>query len=259
MDTKKIPLIEELYLITGIFKRFIAEFKRYYLNTISFFITITIIFYLIVLGFRSFGGAPNMSGSLQSTAIGYFTWIMVISVLTELSWNLMNEMNRGIIEQIFLSPYGPIKIYSYGQIVSLILNIPFLYLVMLIIFKMADLRIMVPPAFFLNMVFLLLQTYGFGMILGGITLKFKRTQALLQISQFAIIGLLVLSPEGKLGFLIPISPHFKIFRMIMEGQSISLTMWFKIFIASLVYYYIGMKIFSYFVRLVKKNGELSIY
>ena len=252
--------MEEWYLLVGIFKRFTAEFKRYYLNTISFFVTITIIFYLIVLGFRSFGGGtPNMSGSLQSTAIGYFTWIMVISVLTELSWNLMNEMNRGIIEQIFLSPHGPIKIYSYGQIVSLVINIPFLYLVMLIIFKMANLKLVVPPAFFLNMIFLLIQTYGFGMILGGITLKFKRTQALLQISQFAIIGLLVLDPGGKLGFMIPISPHFKVFRMIMEGEHVDPMMWIKIFTASLIYYYIGMRIFAYFVRLVKKNGELSIY
>ncbi|RKX53604.1 MAG: hypothetical protein DRP30_04225 [Thermotoga sp.] len=254
------PWLEEWYLIVGIFKRFVAEFKRYYLNTISFFITITIIFYLIVLGFKSFGGgAPNITGSLQSTAIGYFTWIMVVSVLTELSWNLMNEMNRGIIEQIFLSPFGPIKVYSFGQIVSLIINIPFLYLVMLVIFKMAKLKLIVPPAFFLNMFFLLLQTYGFGMILGGITLKFKRTQALLQISQFAIIGLLVLNPEGKLGFMIPISPHFMIFRMIMNGENVGMVLWLKVFTASLIYYYIGTRVFAYFVRVVKKNGELSIY
>ena len=249
-----------LYVFISTFKRSWFEIKRYWLNTISSIISIIIIFYVISLGFKYVGSNMNLGNSLQTTAIGYFTWTAILFSITDFSWTIMNEMNRGLIEQVFLSPFGPLTVYSFMQLSNMILMIPLMYIILIVVFKMASLSIIVPISFFIILMLLLIQSYGIGMILAGITLRFKRTQALLQITQFAIIGLLIFKTKSNLlKMLIPITQYFEAFYKILNNINISVNEWFMMLGASMIYFSLGALIFALFIKAVKINGELSTY
>ena len=245
-----------LALFAGMLYRMIVEMKRYYM--ISSIIVIVIIFVLIVLGFRSFGG-PAASESLKDTALGYFLWTVMLFSMTDLSWTIMNEMQRGIIEQEFLSPFGPATVFLMYEVAYAAVTLPIFYGMMVIIFSMAGMSIAVPPTFFLFLIGALIQSMGIGMILAGITLRFKRTNALLQLAQFAVIGLLFLDASGWKALVIPISPYFKIMKGIIAGNGFDPK--FALFTAAgtLIYAVVGMLFFKYFERGTRIRGDLSVY
>ncbi len=247
-----------LNLFKAVFLRSIAELKRYYLNTISTFVTLTIIFALIAFGMRSFGG-PNMGSGLRETAVGYFAWTSLLWLIGDLSWTIMNEMSRGLVEQIFLSPFGPLAVYVFYELVSVILSFPLLYGLMVVVFFMAGVDLRVPPSFFLVLITMMLQAIGIGMVFGGITLKFKRTNALLQVSQFAVIGLFFLKVPKWAWILVPVTPHFDLMRGIMAGKGLDPAEYGLALISTVLYLAIGMSIFGAFSKMVRKTGDLTMY
>ncbi len=245
-------------LVSGMVYRIFIEMKRYYLNFLSSIVVMIIIFLLIVLGFKSFGGSAA-SGTLRDTAIGYFMWMTMLFTLTDLSWTIMNEMQRGIIEQEFLSPYGPLAVFAAYQFSSILFNLPLLYGMMVVIFSLAGVSIKVPPVFFLYLVAAMIQTMGMGMMLAGITLRFKRTNALLQLVQFAVIGLLFLDARGFKAMIIPVSPYFYIMKKILSGESPEGATVLFALIGTAIYLAAGLLVFKFFERAVRIRGDLTTY
>ncbi len=245
-------------LFVGVFKRSFTEMKRYYVNYLSTIITMFIIYTLIILGVKSIGG-PSAGDTLQATAIGYLTWIAVLMTLTDLSWTIMNEMQRGIIEQEFLSPYGPLAVFIFYEISNLILNVPIMIGMMYGMFAVAGISLEINPLFFILLILLMAQSQGIGFILGGLTLKLKRTNALLQLIQFAVIGLLFVKTEGLQKVFIPISPYFELLRKVFNATPIQSYEVFFTIIGTFFWLFIGIVIFNFFEKVVRKEGALSIY
>ncbi len=250
--------MEAFYLFKAVFLRVLAEFKRYYLNTISTFVTLTIIFALIAFGIRNFAGA-SMGDSLRDTAVGYFAWTAILTTVGDLSWTLMNEMSRGLIEQVFTSPFGPLTVYTLYEAVNLIISLPLLYLLMVVIFLLAKVSLAVPASFFLILVTMMIQSMGIGLVFGGITLKFKRTNALLQVVNFAVIGLFFLKIPKWAWIFVPISPHFHLMKSVLGGEGFDVFGYFLSLLSTVIYLFIGILTFNFFVRSVKKTGDLTVY
>lgn len=245
-------------LFVGTFKRYFWEFKRYFANTISSIVVIFIIYTMIILGMKNFGSSTALE-MLGGTAVGYFVWTVVLVSLTDLSWTIMSEMQRGIIEQEFLSPFGPLTVFMMYEISGLLISLPLIYGIMVLMFWMAGLPILLPPSFFIFLLLLMVQSYGISFILAGLTLKFKRTNALLQLIQFAVIGLLFFKPSGVLSIIVPISPFFHVMNGIVEGKSPGLGDYVLCIAASLLWTAIGTYVFGVFEKNVRKLGSLSIY
>ncbi|QTA38824.1 hypothetical protein JYK00_04775 [Thermosipho ferrireducens] len=248
-----------LNLFKGTLLRVIAEIKRYYLNTLSTFAVMILIFYFMVIGINRFGSPASLGNNLQGVAVGYFVWIALLGALVDLSWTIINEMSIGIIEQSFLSPLGPGVIYLFYQLSNFIFMMPLTLFMMVVIFKMAGLSILVPKEFFIILILLIFQGYGIGFILSGITLRFKRTQALLQIVQFAIISFLIASFDGIYKFLVPANAYVVAMRMTMNNKPIDSYYWIGMIVSTLAYLTIGMLIFSYYSNKVRKKGEIAVY
>ena len=245
-------------LFKGTFLSAIAEHKRYYLNTISTLAVMILIFYFMIIGVNRFGSPTSLGNTLQGIAIGYFVCIALLSTLVDLSWTIINEMNIGIIEQSFLSPLGPSIIYLFYQLSNFIFMMPLILLMMVIIFKMAGLSIIVPGEFFIILILLIFQGYGIGFMLAGITLRFKRTQALLQIIQFGIIAFLIASFKGIFKFIVPANAYVAAMRMSINNNPIDFNYWIGMIVSTVVYLIIGMLIFSYYSNKVRKRGEIAI-
>ena len=237
--------------------RILAEMRRYLLNLISSLFIFVIIFTLIAFGFKSF----NQSGTetFRNTAVGYFVWIATLSSLTDLSWTIMGDMQRGMIEQVFISPFSPLLIYSVYEIVMNLFVFPIIYGIMVIIFKMAGMSLLVHPSFFYFLIMVMAQATGIGFILAGLTLKYKRTNALLNLAQFLILGLLFLNVEGWAGALVPIQPHFLAMKIASEGTFPPLELFLTSTLGTVLYIAIGVWIFDVFLKITLKDGDLSMY
>lgn len=246
-----------IHLVRGTLIRVIGEMKRYLLNLISSIIIFLIIFLLIALGFKTFGQGQSLS--FRNTAVGYFVWMSVMINLTDLSWTIMNDMQRGIIEQVFISPFGPLVVYTTYELLLLVIELPIVYGMMVLIFSMANMSVHVHPSFFYFLVLAMLQSLGMGYVLAGVTLKYKRTQALLNLAQFALIGLLFVSTNKWLMTLVPIAPHFRAMSVASEGKVPSWEYFLITAIGTALYMAIGVFIFSLFSKSTLKKGELSMY
>ena len=237
--------------------RILAEMRRYLLNLISSLFIFVIIFTLIAFGFKSF----NQSGTetFRNTAVGYFVWIATLSSLTDLSWTIMGDMQRGMIEQVFISPFSPLLIYSVYEIVMNLFVFPIIYGIMVIIFKMAGMSLLVHPSFFYFLIMVMAQATGIGFILAGLTLKYKRTNALLNLAQFLVLGLLFLDVEGWAGALVPIQPHFLAMKIASEGTLPPVELFLTSTLGTVLYIAIGVWIFDVFLKITLKDGDLSMY
>jgi ABC-2 type transport system permease protein len=244
-------------LVRVSFLRVFAEIKRYLLNLISSLLIFVIIFTLIVLGFKVTG---QMGSDLfKNTAVGYFVWLASMSPLTDLSWTIMSDMQRGIIEQIFISPYGPVLIYSMYELALNVLILPIIYLMMIIIFSMANISIAVHPSFFYYMIMAMLQMGGIGLALAGLTLRYKRTQAVLNLAQFAIVGFLFLNPQGWVKLFVPLVPHFQAMGTASGRVAPSIELFFYSTSGTVLYIALGIFMFSIFVKSTLRRGDLSMY
>ena len=245
-------------LFKGTFLRSITEIKRYFLNWISSMISMFIIYFLIIFGFKTFGG-PSIGDTVQAAALGYFTWLLMLTTMGDLSWTIMNEVNRGMIEQEFLSPYGPLTVFIFYELSNLLLSFPLLFFMMILMFSFAGITIVLPASFYAVMILAMLQSMGMGFILGGITLMYKRTNALLQLMQFAVIGLLFINAHGWKALLIPIAPHFALMRDILSGKSINNVYFIYTVIGTILWLSLGFIVFRFFERKVRISGNLSLY
>ncbi len=246
-----------IHLVRGTFTRVLGEMKRYLLNLLSSIVIFLIIFLLIAFGFKSFGQGQSLT--FKNTAVGYFVWMAIMINLTDLSWTIMSDMQRGIVEQVFISPFGPLIVYTTYELLALLIELPIAYLMMLLIFSMAGMSVAVHPSFFYFLILAMLQSLGLGYILAGLTLRYKRTQALLNLAQFAVIGLLFIDTNKWIEVLIPITPYFKAMTIASQKLAPSWEYFFITTIGTILYITFGALIFSLFSRITLKRGELSMY
>ena len=247
-----------LNLFKGAFLRSITEMRRYFLNWASNIVSMFIIYFLIIFGFKTFGG-PSIGDTVQAVALGYFTWLLMLTTMGDLSWTIMNEVNRGMIEQEFLSPYGPLAVFIFYELSNLLLSFPLLFLMMILMFSFARISIALPISFYVVMLLAMLQSMGMGFILGGITLMYKRTNALLQLAQFAVIGLLFIDAHGFRAMFIPIAPHFAIMKDLLAGKGLNGVYFIYTVIGTILWLCLGAAVFKFFERKVRTSGNLSLY
>ncbi|TYP52462.1 ABC transporter permease [Thermosediminibacter litoriperuensis] len=107
--------------------------------------------------------------------------------------------------------------------------------------------------------------YGLGYIFAGFALYVKRVNRAVTVFQtliFFISGMLY-PPEaipeilGWISRSLPITQGMHIARLSMVGLSVPSELWFMLAFTSLVYLTAGLLVFSYFARLVRKNGLLG--
>ncbi|MDK2886008.1 MAG: type transport system permease protein [Thermosipho sp. (in: thermotogales)] len=248
-----------LNVFKGTLLRTFSELKRYYLNTLTSFAIMTMIFYFIIVGINKFGNPAVLGESIQAIAIGYVVWMALIGTVTDLSWTIINEMSIGLIEQSFISPIGPTLIYLSYQLSNFIFVIPLEIIIMMIVFKIAGISILIPPIFLIVLMLLMIQGYGIGLMIAGVTLRFKRTQAILNLIQFGIIGVLMGNYKGIWKYVVPANGFVRILRNIINNNRTTLNDWLYMFVSSAMYIIIGILVFDFFAKLVRKRGEIAQY
>ncbi|WP_457636779.1 ABC transporter permease [Oceanithermus sp.] len=254
-------------LIAVELKRSLLMLRRYPLEMIGQLIVVTMIFYGLFLGARYIAGPAAQFGQrLDALVVGYVLWAFSLFAIGDLSWGLMDEARTGTLEQVFLSPFGPARVYMArnvaGLLVTVALNAGILALIMLI----TGARLEFSTAALTPLVTVLLGAYGLCFLLGALALFFKRIQAFLNLFQFVLMFLIMTpferlqTPSRIAGYLMPMTPGAGQLRSILaRGEAFDTTTFALGLANGLVYLLLGLWVFGLAVRAAKARGLLGGY
>ena len=255
--------MSSLVLLTAQIKKEFIYLRRYFFNFLGGFATLYVVFLLIFLGYRGLAAGTDMYGTgLSNLIVGYMLWIFAMTIYQDISYHLFNEAREGILEQLYMSPFGYIRVTALRLIAGLILNFGMAFVILL--------AMMLSTGRFLNLdlisllpliLLLLLPIAGLGFILGGLQLIYKRIQSILQIIQFLLVG--VIAAPIHLGWtvLLPGSMASHLVRQVMvEEVFLTALPLNQILIALLiagVYLALGLFIFRLCERRAMISGRLG--
>lgn len=160
--------------------------RRYWPNELSFVLTIYLFFLIILFT----GSAMSPTGSIgddgkANTLIGMMMWQLSMGCFGVLGWSFFNEAQAGTLEHLYLSPSGVVPILLARSVANFISSFFQMMLSCFLAMVTTGTRLDLPPLELAIIIPLsVLGTYGFGFMMAALTMTFKRTQALMQLSQF---------------------------------------------------------------------------
>ncbi len=204
--------------------------------------------------------------------VGFVGYIFFHMQTNRLFWGLLGEVQSGTLEQMYLSPL-PSWLLTIGlQVASIVEAAISALLLYLFIDLIAQLTIPLRWAALLPLVLLVLGSVGYSLILGGLTLLFKRLEILKELFQVAVLifgGVLVPLDRmpgwmATIARFLPLTPGIEALRKILlEGISLGTlagdgTLLWLVGSAA-AYLALGIAIFHWCERIAKRRGTLGQY
>jgi ABC-2 type transport system permease protein len=204
--------------------------------------------------------------------LGFVGYIFFHMQTNRLFWGLLGEVQSGTLEQMYLSPL-PSWLLTIGLQVASIVEAA---LSALLLYLFIDLVVLVAIplrwAALLPLVMLVLGSVGYSLILGGLTLLFKRLEILKDLFQTVVLifGGALVSLERMPGWMatiarfLPLTPGVEVLRKTLLDQ-VSLgtlagdgTLLWLVGSAA-AYLLLGIVIFRWCERIAKRRGTLGQY
>ncbi|HEY3378563.1 MAG TPA: ABC transporter permease [Armatimonadota bacterium] len=243
-------------------------FLRYPSETVTGIVSLTAIFLALFLGARYIagGGGAQFGTRLDGIIVNYLLWSLTIFALGDMGWTIQMEAQTGTLEQLYLSPYGPRRIFLLRAVADLFGQLVMITAVMGLILLITRRSLHFTVSIIPPLLTTILGTLGLGFVLGGLTLLFKRIQNVLQLTQFVVLFMIVVPIEGWhgwariLGACIPLAPSTALLRQIMvHGAPVTLGPLAVAVLNGLAYFYLGQALFLYADRMAKRRGLLGGY
>ena len=265
--------------MSGLLSQYIAEvrrrfwlLKRYAIGSVADLLTFYVIFAGIYLSIRSVVGSvsPDEVAALAAAQIaGFLAFYFSSMVLSSISNQLRQEADQGTLEQLFIASKGIIWIILARLAATFTVDLARAVPLFLLLSVTARNTIQVSPAFFLVFFLLLVGVYGFAILLGGLTLLFKRTGQLPFLFQVLFLGFGFASladvPSELKSILavLPFARGVMLLKGIASGKATGLTLLsydFVVLLANAIGYVVAGTVFFLFAEhLAKKKGLLGRY
>ena len=202
-----------LDLFTAEIKRTWTLERRYPLELFIGLFMMGLTFYGLFLGAKYMAGpAAQFGNRIDGLILGYGLWTLVLVGMNTIALLLQGEAQTGTLEQLYLSPYGPVKIILARGLSVLGLSFATSLATLLVMLWLTGRTLSFPVATLAPLASVILGSYGLGFTLGALALVFKRVQEMMRLFQFGLLALVILpveqwtGPGRALGFLLPIAP-----------------------------------------------------
>src|SRR5260370_32074201 len=204
--------------------------------------------------------------------LGFVGYIFFHMQTNRLFWGLLGEMQSGTLEQMYLSPL-PSWLLTIGLQVASVVEATLSALLLSLFIDLVVL-VAVPLRWtaLLPLVLLVLGSVGYSLILGGLTLLFKRLGILKEVFQVVVLifGGVLISMERMPGWMatiarfLPLTPGVDVLRKILlEGASLGTLacdgtlLW--LVGNAVAYLLLGIVVFRWCERIAKRRGTLGQY
>lgn len=244
----------------------LVEMKRYLFNTISGLITMYIVFLLLFYGAKAIGGpAFQTGGSLEGMVVGYTVWLLALVAYQDQAWTISMEAEIGTLEQLYLTPAGFSWVMGSFAVARLLMNLVIVGVIMLVMMASTgtwltlDLLSIIPL-----FIITVMAPYGFGFMMAGLALVFKRIQNSFQILQFVFVAFLV-APIDRFPWMkaLPLTMGNNLLQRVMvDGQRLWDIPVADLAVAagvSLAYLIVGLVAFAYAVKVARDRGLMGHY
>lgn len=252
-----------LNLLRATFIKNLKYLIRYKFNTIFSILMITFMFLAIASGYKSFG--KNVStDSIEKLLGGYIVWSIMVSNLSSIVNNLINETNLGTLEQLYISSRSfYLTLFAKG-IVSLIISLFQITIIILIISVFSS---SIPITFLLNYIkglplilFGIPAIWGLSLMVSSLALFYKNISSFytaLSSILFAAVSYAV-HKSMTLAILFPFGlTNVSLQNLYNTNKYPILQDILLIMVNSFIYILIGILLFIFFINKSKVNGKFS--
>lgn len=252
-------------------KRTFFMSRRYWLDNIAYVAMIYLIYMALYIGISHTKMLPVEL--INFLPIGYLLWaIFAHSSIIVISYQLMEDSACGILEQLYLSPAGIIKILSLRVLAEIVKRGIFLFIFILLIFITTGKIIKCEPILIIPFLLILIGLYGMGFICAAVAIIFKRIHLLLNLVfwiLFVLSGVVLpLEYTPRIaqisGQLLPLTQGLKVIQLIvvkkysLRDTLISGDLLFLILNSS-IYLILGILIFKLADRFARQQGIIGHY
>lgn len=236
--------------------------KRYMFNTLASVGVMFLIFMGMFWGVKTIGGGEVTGESLDSMLVGYILWMSAMFSMQSTGNEILNESQRGTLEQLYLSPMGAYTVFFFRSLINMCFNFVFITVLLYLSMAATGRWMSVNLLFLYGMVILsTLSLVGISFMLGGMGLIHKRIQAINGIISFGLIGLMLLPtyPMTPYSFFPFVAGAAVVRNVIVNGTSYPL--WWYLFIAlnSLFYLALGLWLFRLLEKKAMKLNKMGQY
>ena len=216
-------------------------------------------------------------GSFQHVAVaplllGFVGYMFFHMQTNRLFWGLLGEIQSGTLEQMYLSPLPSWVLLLGLAVASIVEALITAVLMYLLIHLVVPVTIPLRLSALLPLTLLIVGSVGYSLMVGGLTLRFKRLEILKELLQaivFIFGGVFVSldhMPQwmATVARFFPITPGISgLQQMLLAGNSLGAlagngTLWWLIGDA-LAYLGLGIIVFSWCERMAKRLGTLGQY
>lgn len=238
------------------------EMRQYWFETFSGLIFITGIFLGLFYGIKGFVLEQGDSQSLDGLFFGFLLWTFASGAYGSVTKSVIEDTQKGYIEQLFLCPNGFISLMLYRSLseslVGLILLTVMAYVVMAITGNWLEINF----AYFYGILLLSAPSLvGFGLMISGLALLYKRVETVGALLTLALMGLVALDglPLNIFTFL-PFVPGASLARdIVLDHSLLRLDHLLLVIANSLVYLVGGIFVFKAFEKQAKKRNLIGQY
>lgn len=178
-------MLRHLYLLREEIRREFIISVRYWMNSLSFAITVYLIFLMMLFMGAAMGQQAVSEEAKASTLVGMMVWQLSMGCLGVLGWSFFNESATGTLEHLYLSPLGVTRIFLARSVANFLSTAVVMVASGALAMWTTGVRLHLPPLELAVILPLAVAgTYGFGFMLAALTLTFKRTQQMMNLAQF---------------------------------------------------------------------------
>ncbi len=251
-----------LHLLFNELKLQYYEMRQYWFETVSGLILILLMFVGLFYGIKGFVVEQGDNQSLDGLVFGFIMWSFASAAYGSVTKTLIEDNQKGYLEQLFLCPQGFVSLVLHRSLAD---NLTSVFMVTIIAYiAMAATNNWLDINFPIMYGILLLAApslVGFGLIMCGLALVFKRVET---IGAFLTLGLMGLVALDGLPFnlfsLLPFVPGVSLAREVVLEQSPFIWSHLVIVLAnSAIYLGLGIVTFTFFERKAKKLNLIGQY
>ncbi|GAA0855466.1 ABC transporter permease [Aliiglaciecola litoralis] len=251
-----------LLLLKNECKLQIYDMRQYWFESVGGLLMICGLFVALFYGAKSFAFDGEQAQSLDGLLIGFLLWGFASAAYLSVTKTVIDDTQKGYIEQLFITPKGITAILLVKTLVDLLYGLLFItimaYLTMWLTGNWIDINL---PMFYLALLLAAPSLVGLGLIISGFALVFKRVDTLGQLMALALMALVAVDglPFGPLSF-IPFTPGASLARAWVSGENPIQLMDVAIVLAnSGIYLLLGMLVFKHFEKVAKRKNLIGQY
>jgi ABC-2 type transport system permease protein len=238
------------------------EMRQYWFETLSGLIFITLVFLGLFYGIKSFAIDQGNNQSLDGLLFGFLLWTFASGAYGSMTKAVIDDTQKGFIEQLFLCPQGFVTLMLYKSLVESLVGLLMLtliaYVAMAITGNWLDINFVILYGILLIAAPSLV---GFGLIMSGLALVFKRVGTISALMVIGLMGLVALDGLPLNIFtLLPFVPGASLARdLILEQVPLNWTHLFIVAVNSTLYLTVGIVTFRFFERQAKRRNLIGQY